>query len=103
MIETELLTADEAASLLNVSRRTLLKWSRENRIERVKISRKVVLFKRTALDKFLQTRTDEVLSVNSDHRRAGRETTGSGTKKGGPGKSSRKSWPSLRKEVATWP
>ena len=103
MDRKELLTAAEAAERLNVTKRTILRWAREGKIERITISTKVVLFTAEAIDKFLQHKTNEVESKTTEHRRAGRKTSSpKPMKKGGGKKSSGESWRSLRKEVATW-
>jgi excisionase family DNA binding protein len=46
MVEKELVTPDEAAELFSVTRRTLLRWARENKIESVKLSTIVLPFGR---------------------------------------------------------
>ena len=56
MSEKELLTADEAAKKLRIAKRTLLRWARENRIETVRFSRKMVLFTPEAIDGFVTSR-----------------------------------------------
>jgi len=62
MTAKELLTAEEAASILKVSRRTILKWAREHKIESVKLSRKVILFTPEALERFLSEKTRRIES-----------------------------------------
>ena len=97
----ELLTADETATKLNVTRRTILKWARENRIESVRISRKVVLFSADAIDEFLRSNTNRVESGAAESGGAGRKT--SPTKRKGGGKRSKgELWNDLRKEVKQW-
>ena len=56
MERKELLTAVEAAAYLNVTKRTILRWAREGKIERMKISGKLVLFTPEAIDIFLKRR-----------------------------------------------
>jgi excisionase family DNA binding protein len=96
----ELLTAEETAQRLNITRRTVLKWARERKIERIKISGKVVLFTAEAIDRSLQSRTVDVKSETLNHERAGR-TIASQTpaKKGGDRRTSGELWKDLRKEV----
>ena len=75
MSEKELLTAAEAAERLTITKKTLLRWARENKIECVKLSRKVVLFTAEAIDRFVDSRTFEVESPAMNHRGAGRKMT----------------------------
>jgi excisionase family DNA binding protein len=44
MLAKELLTPDEAASILKVTKRTILRWARERKIESVRVSIKGILF-----------------------------------------------------------
>ena len=60
MSEKELLNAVKAAEKLKITKRTLLRWARENRIESVKVSRKVVLFTAEAIDDFVKSRAKKV-------------------------------------------
>jgi excisionase family DNA binding protein len=98
----ELLTAEAVATKLNITKRTVLKWAREGKIERVKISGKVVLFTAEAVDRFLQTRTVDVKSTSTERKSSGRRTPNPNPKKGGDKRVSRESWRGLREEVATW-
>jgi excisionase family DNA binding protein len=103
MSDKELLTADETAAKLSVTRRTILKWARENRLESIKISNKKILFSREAIDEFLKSKTNEIELPRLNHQGAARQMTGPTPKrKGGDSPSSRKSWRSLREEVTTW-
>jgi excisionase family DNA binding protein len=103
MERKELLTAAEAAVYLNVSKATILKWARKSKIERVKISAKIVLFSAEAIDKFLQDKTDDVESKTKKYEHAVRTACDpKPVRKGGGKKNSGESWRSLRKEVATW-
>jgi excisionase family DNA binding protein len=102
MSERELLTADETATKLSVTTRTILRWSRENRIESIRISKKKILFSQDAIDEFLKSRTNRIESRSINHNGAGRKITSPKSKKGGCKPSSRKSWRSLREEVTTW-
>jgi excisionase family DNA binding protein len=98
----ELLTAGETAEKLGISRRTLLRWARDNRIQSVKISRKKILFRREAVEDFLKTCTNGVESHLKYKGSGIRRTTAAAPERGGDGRRSRKSWRDLRKEVATW-
>lgn len=99
----ELMTAAEAAAHLNVTKRTILKWARSGKIERVKISNKVVLFSAEAVENFLKQKTNQVKFQDGGNQHAVRPAScRQSKKKGVDGKSSGKSWRSLRKEVATW-
>jgi excisionase family DNA binding protein len=103
MSETELLTADEAAEKLRIEKRTLLKWARENKIESVKLSRKVVLFTADAIDEFVQSRSKKIEPAIMNHRGAGRKMASPApTKKGGDRGTSGESWQDLKKEVLSW-
>ena len=70
----ELLTAAEAAERLRIEKRTLLKWARENKIESVKLSRKVVLFTAEAVDDFVQGRSKKIEPAPMNHQETGRKT-----------------------------
>ena len=102
MSEKELLTADETATKLSVARRTILRWARENKIESIRISNKKILFSQEAINEFLKSKTNGVESSRVNHNGAGRKIPSPKPKKGGGKQSSRKSWRSLREEVATW-
>ena len=99
----ELLSADEAASKLKITKATLLKWARQGKIERVKISAKVVLFTAEALDKFLQDRTNEVESKPTNYKDAVRTASVlTPLKKGGGKKNTGESWRDLRQKDSSW-
>ena len=102
MSEKELLTADETAQRLNLTRRTILRWARENRIESIRISKKKILFSQDAIDDFLKSKTNAVESRGMTHEGAGRKMTGPIPRKGGKARRSRESWRSLREEVTSW-
>src|SRR5208283_1910987 len=94
----ELLSADEAASKLKITKRTILRWAREGKIECVRISAKVVLFAVEAIDRFVQRRTFGIESPAVNHRGAGRKMTSPEPRKGGT-RASGELWRDLRKEV----
>ena len=99
----ELLTAAEAASKLKITKRTLLKWARENKIESVKLSRKVVLFTAEAIDDFVKSGANKLEPAPMNHQRAGRMMNSPNpTKKGGDKPDSGELWKDLRKEVIQW-
>lgn len=98
----ELLTADETAQRLKISKATLLKWARKGKIERVKISAKVVLFTAEAIDRFVDCRTFEVESRAVNHRGAGRKMTSPKPMRKGGTRASGELWNDLRKEVRQW-
>lgn len=102
MERKELMTADEAAAYLNITKRTVLKWARAGRIERVKISAKVVRFTAEAIDNFLKNQTVEIQSKTTQRKPSRQRTSDGKSEKGGEKRSSGESWRSLRKEVATW-
>lgn len=99
----ELLTADEAAELLKVTKRTLLKWARLKQIESVRLSRKSIHFSKEAIDEFVQKKTHGVKSQTPKARRKGQTKPSPKSKKrGGDKKTSGKMWSDLRKEVYEW-
>ncbi len=98
----ELLSADKAASKLKITKRTILRWAREGKIECVRISAKVVLFTAEALNRFVAGKTFKVESPPVNHIGAGYKMTSLKTKKGGDKKTSGELWSDLRKEVLSW-
>ena len=102
MEEKELLTAEAAAAKLRITKRTILRWARESKLECVRASRKVVLFTSDAIEMFLQSRTIQVKSETTNHQQAGRKMTSPQTKKGGDKKNSGELSGDLRKEVLSW-
>jgi len=103
MPENELLTAAEAAEKLRIDKRTLLKWARENKIESVKLSRKVVLFTAAAIDDFVRSRENKIQFAPINHQGASRKMASpTPTKKGGDRLTSGELWKDLRKEVKQW-
>jgi excisionase family DNA binding protein len=99
----ELLTAEDAAHLLSITKRTLLRWARDGKIERVMISGKVILFRGEAIEEFVKSRTGGIESAARTDGRASRQAVGpkSKTKGGGKGNSG-ELWNDLRKEVRSW-
>ena len=103
MLGKELMNADEAAQLLNVTRRSILKWAREKKIECVRISKKTILFSPEAVDKFVQQRTHGVeLPAKNKGRSDMKSPRPQSKKKGGDRRNSGEMWNDLRKEVRTW-
>jgi excisionase family DNA binding protein len=102
MSEKELLTAAEAAERLKITKRTLLRWARETRIESVKLSRKVVLFTAEAIDDFIKSREHKVEPARTSHQGARKMASPTPTKKGGNRRTSGELWKDLRKEVMQW-
>lgn len=103
MSEKELLTAAEAAEKLRIEKRTLLKWARQNKIESVKLSRKVVLFTAEAVDDFVQGRSKKIEPAPVNHQEAVRRTASLiPKKKGGDKRTSGELWKDLGKEVKQW-
>ena len=97
----ELLSPDEAASRLNVTKRTILRWAREGKIECVRISAKVVLFTAEGIEKFVKSKTSGIESVARNHQPAGMKMTSQEKRKGGKPLSG-ELWGDLRKEVLSW-
>ena len=103
MSEKELLTPDEAAQKLRIAKRTLLRWARENRIQTVRFSRKVVLFTHEAIDEFVASREKKIEPAPVAHQRAGKRMTSPiPRKKGGDRRNSGELSGDLRKEVLSW-
>jgi excisionase family DNA binding protein len=102
MERKELLNADEAASRLNVTRRTLLRWARESEIESVRISRKVILFSEEAIKDFVTTRTNGVQFKTTHEFHRGESSPHRKSEKGGGRRTSGELWNDLRKEVRQW-
>jgi len=103
MEKDELLTAAEAASNLKIAKRTLLRWARENKIESVKLSRKVVLFTTEAIDDFVKSGAKKVEPPPMNHQRTGRKMPSPNpNKKGGDKRNSGELTSDLRKEVLSW-
>ena len=99
----ELMTAEEVAQLLNIKKGTLLRWARDGKIERVRISAKVILFRGEAIEEFVKSRIDVVKLEITNERRAGRNISSpSPMKKGGDKRSSGELSGNLRKEVLSW-
>ena len=102
MLGKELMNAEEAAQLLNVTRRTLLRWAREKKIECVRISKKTILFSPDAIDEFVRQRTHGVEFPTKNKGQAGVKSPRPKSSRKGGGKSSGEMWNDLRKEVRTW-
>lgn len=103
MSGTELLTAAEAAEMLKIAKRTLLRWARESKIESVKLSRKVVLFTVEAINDFLKGGAKDAEPAPMNHEKAGRKSSSPILpKKGGGKRTSGELWNDLRKEVKQW-
>lgn len=102
-LRKELLTAAEAAKRLKITKRTILKWARAGRIERVKISGKVVLFTAEAIENFLKKQTNEVEFPTRGIQHAVRTASSpQSSRKGGACRNSGESWRDLRQEVSSW-
>ena len=52
-----LFTPEEAAEMFSVDKRTVLKWAREGKLERVKISSKIILFTHESINGFVKARS----------------------------------------------
>jgi excisionase family DNA binding protein len=102
MLGKELMNADEAAQLLNVTKRTLLRLTREKKLECVRISRKIILFSLDAIDEFVRQRTHGVEFTTKKEGKAGVKSPRPKSKKKGGEKTSGEMWNDLRKEVRTW-
>ncbi len=103
MSQKELLSAAEAAQKLKITKRTILRWARQNQIESVRLSKKVVLFSAEAIDDFVTSKSKRIKGAPMNHQGAGRKTASTKpTRKGGGKKSSGESWRDLRQEVSSW-
>ncbi len=60
MLGKDLMNADNAAQLLNVTRKSILRLAREKKIECVRITKKTILFSPEAIDEFVRQRTHGV-------------------------------------------
>jgi excisionase family DNA binding protein len=99
----DLLTAAEAAEKLRIEKRTLLKWARENKIQSVNLSRKVVLFTAEAVNDFVKGGAKKMEPAPTNHEKAGRKSSSPILpKKGGGKRTSGESWRDLRQEVSSW-
>lgn len=61
IIASPYLRVPEAARYLHVSRRTLLRWVRGHKINTIRATRRLLLFKRTDLDAALERLTVEAI------------------------------------------
>jgi excisionase family DNA binding protein len=96
----KLLTPQQVASLLQVCTGTVLRWARENKINKIMISKKTIRFSETQIMKFIQLNTQEGTPCDSSKKNRKLNATDSKiTAKGGFSQRSRKSWSDLRKEV----
>jgi excisionase family DNA binding protein len=103
MSDKELLTADEAAKRLRIAKRTLLRWARENRIQTVRLSRKVVLFTHEAIDEFVTSREKKIEPALVTRQGTGKKIASPiPKKKGGDRRPSGELSGDLRKEVLSW-
>jgi excisionase family DNA binding protein len=103
MSDKELMTADEAAEKLRIAKRTLLRWARENKIQTVRLSRKVVLFTDEAIDEFVTSRERKIEPAPMTRQGTGKKTTSpTPKKKGGDRRNSGELSGDLRKEVLSW-
>lgn len=95
-----LLTPEEVASLFSVDKRTVLKWARDGKLQRAKISGKVVRFTLESINLFVKSKIQGVESVTGPNPKPRARVDKSVGRKGGHSQSSRKSsWRSLREEV----
>ncbi len=96
------LTPDDVASIFSVDRRTVLKWARDGKLERVKVSGKVIRFTEESVNSFVKSKTPGVECAAAPNPKPRTQVAKSIVKKGELGRTSRKSWRSLREEVTTW-
>ena len=59
MLDIDILTPDEAAQILGVSRRTLLRWRREGRIVGYSLTSQTIRFDRREIERALARRVEE--------------------------------------------
>lgn len=98
-----LLTPTEAASILKISKKTILRWAKEKKIECVRISKKTILFQAEAIDTFVNERIHGVQSpAGRTPKPRGHQIRSKPTKGGEKQTGSRESWGSLRKEILSW-
>lgn len=101
-MERELLCADETASMLNVTRRTLLRWAREKKIGCVRVSRKTILFSREDIESFVEANTHGIESAAVNKAGPSKRMARPIKTKGGDKGASGAMWNDLRKEVQEW-
>lgn len=95
----ELITAAEAADRLKITKRTILKWASVGRIERGKISGKMV-FTAEAIENLLKQKTNEVEFQTRGNQHALRTASSSQSiRKGGACKKSGEFWLEIRQEL----
>ena len=98
----QLLTPEDVASLFAVDKRTVLKWARDGKLGRVKISGKVILFTSESVNLFVKSQIEGVESATVPNPKP-RARAEKSVKKGGVRQTSRKSsWRSLREEATQW-
>ena len=103
MERKELLTAEEAAEKLRIAKRTLLRWARENKIQTVRLSRKVVLFTNEAIDEFVTSGDRKIETAPMTRQGTGKKIASPiPKKKGGDRRPSGELSGDLRKEVLSW-
>ena len=90
-----LLTPDDVASIFSVDRRTVLKWARDGKLERAKVTGKVVRFTEESVNSFVKSKTPGVECATAPNPKQRARVAKSGLKKGYFGSTSRKSWRSL--------
>jgi excisionase family DNA binding protein len=97
-----LLTPDDVASMFSVDRRTVLKWARDKKLERVKTSGKVIRFTPESIDLFVKSKIQGVESATTPRPKPRAGSEKSIAKKGGVSQSSRKSSWRSRREATKW-
>ncbi len=100
----KLLTPEQVAMLLHVCTETVLRWAREKKLKRIKISKKVVRFSEEEVKGFINSHQEAETTSCGNGSKGSKITArkSKATERGGCNKASRKSWSSLREEVASW-
>lgn len=100
----DLLSAEEAAMRLRVSRRTLLKWARKGKIGCIRLSAKMIRFSEDQIAEFILRMTHEMEPVNTTSPvvRPSRKPLPRIPLDSHPRQRDNSSWKELRKEMDSW-
>jgi excisionase family DNA binding protein len=99
-----LLTPEEVAARFQVCTETVLRWARQKKLKRIRMSKKVVRFSEEEVKRFINSH-EEAETTSCENGRKGSKIRAPKSKvveKGGCNNTSRKSWGSLHEEVASW-
>lgn len=100
----KLITPEQVALRLQVCTETVLRWARQEKLKRIKISKKVIRFSEEEVKRFIGSH-EEAGTTSCENGKSRRSIDSRNSKevsKGGCCNSSRKSLGSLREEVVSW-